>query len=149
MKKVLFLSLLFAFPAYGKTKIHLSSGDRINLTKTLYMEDRQHGKIGMITIAHLVYNRYQSKLFPKSVYGIVHQRGQFTSWNKPKIDIKSKEYKLAKNAVITSVSLYNRGIDYSNHALYYVRKDCHPKWRKNMRVTKVFGAHVFMKPRKK
>lgn len=146
MKKFLLL-LLFATPVEAKP-IHLNHSDIVQLSKTLYMEDRQHGQRGMITIAHLVFNRSRSTLFPKSISKIIHQRGQFTSWKHPKVNVYSKEYKIAKSSVIKSVSLYNHGIDYSNHALYYVRKDCHPSWRKKMKVTTVFGVHVFMKPRK-
>lgn len=150
MKKFLVIaSLLYSGPAYGK-QIHLTNSESAQLCKTMYMEDRQHGSQGMIAIGHLIFNRYNSKLFPKSISKIIHQKFQFTSWNTyKKINTHSKEYKIAKKAVVKSVSLYNHGIDLTNHALYYSRYDCHPKWRKHMKVTRVFGAHVFMKPRKK
>lgn len=148
MKKLLLLSVLFCFPAYGKP-ITLSKIEKTQLAKTVYMEDRQHGNIGMMTIAHLIFNRSKSGIFPKKILGVIHQKYQFTSWNHPKrINTKSKKYQQAKLSVVKSVSLYNRGIDLSNHALYYTRYDCHPKWRKHMKVTKVFGVHVFMRKKK-
>lgn len=144
MKKLLLL-LLFASPVEAKT-IHLKHSDVIQLSKTLYMEDRQHGQKGMITIAHLIFNRTNSKLFPNSISKVIHQKYQFTSWNHfHKINTSSKEYKLAKKSAIKSAVLYNRGIDYSGHALYYLRYDCHPKWRRKMKITKILGVHVFMR----
>ena len=71
-----------ADPAKGPetvTQTRYGGADSLHcLTEALYFEARGEGRSGQRAVAEVILNRVDSRTFPNSVCGVVHQRGQFT-----------------------------------------------------------------------
>ncbi len=109
------------------------------LTMTIYAEARGEPVEGQIAVAAITINRTKDKGRPKSVCGVVSQKGQYT-WNK-KIKVKDKKaYKSSKKLA----SLYLRGKLRSKigSRLYFNRYELGKKYKTKYKPIRI-GKHIF------
>ena len=157
-RKVLggFLASIASFDvAYGRTKtVKMSEHDLMILTKTVYGEARGEGDKGIKAVVHLVLNRVRSDhpLFKhdETIAKTCLRKEQFECWDHKKemsrIDTKSDEFKDLRNLVIDAHKEYEKGIDLTKDALFYVKRKKHlPKWAWGMKKTTVINHHVYFK----
>ena len=141
--------------AYGQSKtVKMSEHDLMILTKTVYGEARGEGEIGIKAVVHLVLNRVKSDhpLFKHDVTitKACLRREQFECWDFKRemssIDVKSDEFLKLKCLVVDAHKEYNKGIDLTKDALFYVKRKKHlPKWAWGMKRTAVINHHVYFK----
>lgn len=140
--KYLFIIILLVFPIhlYGLT-------DQETLTSTLIMEAGGEGEKGMIAVANVIVNRYNSDKRYINISEVCLKKYQFSCWLKPwdMQRIKAhKQFNYANNlaALIVSKSKVPNLIKNSEH---YCRVDCYPKWRDDSKAIATIGNHVFFR----
>jgi spore germination cell wall hydrolase CwlJ-like protein len=117
------------------------------LTEVVYFEAAEESAAGKLAVATVVMNRTESKHFPKTICGVVYQRGkkgcQF-SWvcghrirRDPVLFAKAED--VARSALIDSVRLAP-----IKKAVYFHNVDVWPRWMQVelVRVAKI-GRHIF------
>ena len=109
-----------------------------------YHEARGESTLGIMLTCYVVLNRTASKRWPESIYGVIHQKHQF-SWvgNKKVHPIKNYAallqcLKLAAKAYVG----WHFGVRYEgiNH---YHRTDIDPLWSDDQQAAMTEGSHVF------
>lgn len=114
------------------------------LTQAIYFESRGEPLRGQIAVAHVVMNRVSSGKFPRTVCGVVYQRGQF-SWvrdNRPNI---SNGYYWQRASKIAREVLDRQHADESQGAHYFYSHHINPpKWARRGMTVKI-GSHVFIR----
>lgn len=133
-------------------KVKLSKFDKAVLVETIWGETRGEDSIGKYAVVHVILNRLYTNdsMFKnyKSVAQLCLKKYQFSCWlDKYKMrHIKHDEvYNNVKQEVEKAIELYERGVDYSNNALYYYSIDIKkPKWAKEMTLKNSIGKHRFL-----
>lgn len=125
------------------------------LAKNIYFEAAHEPYQGKLAVATVTMNRVNSKLFPKTVCGVVLQKNGRTcqfSWTcdgKSDVIRNRKEYnsslKIAKEVLINKKrsGIIGRNV-YNYHANYIM-----PTWANNMEMVAEIGNHVFYKFQKR
>ena len=138
------------------------------MADTIYHESRGESINGQYAVASVVLNRVKSEKFPKSICAVTKQKAHVNgreicafSWyceNKkvtldsplsaPTTDI-AKQYK--QSIIISVLALTGKLKDVTNGATFFYNPNlCNPSWASNMKITVVYGNHVFLKePAKK
>ena len=114
------------------------------LTKAIYHEARGEELDGQVAVGHVVLNRVNSKRYPSTICGVVHQAKQFTDIEHCKPKFGSKEWKFAKEVAML---VYTNQIgDPTKGAMWYFaqHKVKPPKWAAKKRVTVVIDNHTFL-----
>ena len=115
------------------------------LASTVWHEARGEPHAGKIAVAKVVLNRKNHKAYPKTVCGVVSQKGQFSWVNGKKIPIKytDEEYRIAKE-VHDNHQNYNHIL--SNDVLFFQVKSLKNNWQhKKLLKVKTIGNHSFYK----
>ena len=110
------------------------------MANNIYHEARGESMLGKRAVASVTMNRVKSSGYPKSVCGVVKQRGQF-SWfgrKRYRTDIPQDILRISRQYVLN----YGSHLDVTNGSMYYHASHVSPGWR-GLRRTKRIGNHVF------
>ena len=110
------------------------------LTEALYFEARGEGRNGQRAVAEVILNRVDSRTFPNSVCGVVHQRGQFT-YNKGRR--MSNAAAAARARQIATDALAGAPRELTGGATYFHTTNVRPSWYKRFTRTTKIGSHIF------
>lgn len=132
-------------------KVKMSKFDRHVLVETLWGETRGESDMGKMAVVHLILNRYftDDSMFKnyKTISSLCLKKYQFSCWlDKFKMRHIKKDdtYENIVKVVDHAIHLYEKGVDYSNGALYYYSVDIDkPKWAKEMTKVNEIGKHRF------
>ncbi|MCL6458790.1 MAG: cell wall hydrolase [Gorillibacterium sp.] len=108
------------------------------LAKVIYAEARGEAFEGQVAVAAVVINRVQSASFPKTIRGVIMQRGAFTAVQDGQYGLKPNllAYKAAREAL--------HGKDPTDDALYYYNPEiATSKWIRTRTLTARIGNHWF------
>lgn len=111
------------------------------LTEAVYYEANSEPMAGRVAVAHVILNRTRSGMFPKSVCGVVNQKGQFTYRHGRGARPGDVKGWIEARAVAT-LALAGRVADVSREALYFHALRRRPSWSGVKVVTRI-GGHVF------
>lgn len=117
------------------------------LAKNIYFEAGAEPHKGKLAVAEVTMNRVQSKLYPKTVCGVVYQKYkgicQFSWVCQGKSAVRSstawnESHKIAQNILIG-------GKDYNTvgNALYFHATHVYPSWAGTKKMIARIGNHVF------
>jgi len=112
MKRILLCFILFftqALPANG-AESHC-------LARAIYHEARGESTVGKLAVAHTISNRVSDPRFPKSICGVIQQKGQFP-WFHKKLNVSEKEAWQKSQKLAISV-LAGKTSDPTNGALFF------------------------------
>lgn len=113
------------------------------LTQNIVQEAPEESYEGKLAVATVTMNRVKSRSFPKTVCGVVYQKGQF-SWtnNKRKSVFSPSVYKAARQIAEEVLYQQKRLISIGN-ATYFHSTAVTPSWRLTMRPIRQIGVHIF------
>ena len=133
-----------ADPAKGPetvTQTRYGGADSLHcLTEALYFEARGEGRSGQRAVAEVILNRVDSRTFPNSVCGVVHQRGQFTYNKNARIREKGTFARVQKVAM---AALSGQPRTLTNGATYFHTGRVKPSWSRRFERTTRIGSHIF------
>ena len=133
-----------ADPAKGPetvTQTRYGGADSLHcLTEALYFEARGEGRNGQRAVAEVILNRVDSRTFPNSVCGVVHQRGQFTYNKNARIREKGTFARVQKVAM---AALSGQPRTLTNGATYFHTGRVKPSWSRRFERTTRIGSHIF------
>ena len=122
-------------------EIKKDDSSRYWLAKAIHAEARGEPFKGQIAVGAVILNRVKSPQFPDTVYGVIYQKGQFSSVKDGQIKMKpdQQSYKAAKEAL--------NGSDPSQDALYFYNPIIAKTlwWLTTREKTVQIGKHVFAK----
>ena len=110
------------------------------MASAMYHEARGEGEQGMIAVAHTILNR--SRKSHLSVCQTLRKRGQFSFVKRGVLPHAPREYTIL---ALKAISGYNRGMDSSKGATFFLLHKCKPKWLKGVKITVRLGSHNFFK----
>lgn len=126
-------------PVKSKPIKALSNRDIACLEAVIYNETRGNKAQGAILVGATVFNRANSKYYPKTICGVAYQRAQFTNIQRVKPHHINEQ---TRNVVQEIIERYNNGT-LNTTVMYFHNTSVKPKWSyKKKRVAKV-GAHIF------
>lgn len=137
---------------HSPIKVHMTKYDKNVLIETIWGETRGESDIGKMAVVHLILNRHFANEHPifknqKTISQVCLKKYQFSCWlNKITMrHIKRDDnYKNIIHVVEKAIHLYEKGIDYSNGALFYYSTIIDsPAWTKNMKKVNEIGKHKF------
>ena len=139
----LFQELTPTFPITNPVKSKpikaLSKSDIACLEAVIYNETRGNKAQGAILVGATVFNRANSKYYPKTICGVAYQKAQFTNVRKVKPHHINEQ---TRDVVQEIIERYNNGT-LNKRVMYFHNTSVKPKWSyKKKRVAKV-GAHIF------
>ncbi|MEY8764496.1 MULTISPECIES: cell wall hydrolase [Clostridium] len=121
-------------------KIYITREDVDLMAKVVYAESNCEPFEGKVAVASVILNRLQYPEFPKTVKGVVTQRGAFSCVKNGSIDVTAN--KESYNAVSQAL----RGVDPTGKSIFFYNpKIATSQWMKNIRKKNVksIGNHVF------
>ncbi|WP_347265649.1 cell wall hydrolase [Paracoccus sp. (in: a-proteobacteria)] len=124
----------------AEARTQISTRDLQCLSEALYFEARGEGVQGQRAVAEVILNRVDHPRFPKSVCGVVNQRGQFTYNKNARIREKGTFARVQKVAV---AALSGEPRTLTNGATYFHTKAVRPSWSKRFERTTRIGSHIF------
>lgn len=117
------------------------------LREALYFEARGETLQGQFAVAEVILNRVDSPRFPKSVCGVVRQRGggscQFSYVCDGKSDVMSDRMSLDRAGRIARLMLDGAPRRLTNGATYFHTRSVRPNWSAKFARTATIGAHLF------
>ncbi|HWL58683.1 MAG TPA: cell wall hydrolase [Paracoccus sp. (in: a-proteobacteria)] len=117
----------------------ISQNDLQCLSEALYYEARGEGAQGQRAVAEVILNRVDHPRFPKTVCGVVNQRGQFT-YKKARIRERGafvRAQKIAQAALLGAPRNLTKG------ATYFHTGGVRPSWSRKFERTTRIGSHYF------
>jgi N-acetylmuramoyl-L-alanine amidase len=111
---------------------------------TLFCEARGEGRRGLEAVASVIFNRSQKRGY--SLERTVLARKQFSCWN------EGYTKPTPRNELERDILAFCEGIEEqmeggtfrpTTKADHYLRFDCFPSWRKDLRNQERIGAHLF------
>lgn len=125
---------------YLDKQIYITQNDIHLMAKVVYAESNCEPFEGKIAVASVILNRLKYPEFPKTVDGVVKQKGAFSCVKNGKIDVIPDEssYKAVFQAL--------KGEDPTERAIFFYNpKIATSKWMKNIdkKNVKTIGNHVF------
>ena len=110
------------------------------MSQIVYAESRSEPYEGKVAVASVILNRLKSPGFPKSVEGVIKQKGAFSCLKNGEIDVVPD--KVSYSAVIEAL----KGNDPTNNAIFFYNpKIATSTWMKQVSKSNVkpIGNHVF------
>lgn len=120
--------------------VQISPKDLQCLSEALYFEARGEGVNGQRAVAEVILNRVDHPRFPKTVCGVVNQRGQFTYNKTARIREKGT---FARVQRVAMAALAGAPRTLTNGATYFHTKAVRPTWSKRFERTTRIGSHIF------
>ncbi|WP_374633352.1 cell wall hydrolase [Paracoccus sp. (in: a-proteobacteria)] len=123
-----------------RAETQVSQRDLQCLAEALYFEARGEGSQGQRAVAEVILNRVDHPRFPKTVCGVVNQRGQFTYNKNGRIREKGTYARVHK---IAQAALSGAPRTLTNGATYFHTRAVKPSWSRRFERTTRIGAHIF------
>ncbi|MDT1063513.1 cell wall hydrolase [Paracoccus sp. CPCC 101403] len=117
----------------------VSKTDLQCLSEALYFEARGEGAQGQRAVAEVILNRVDHPRFPKTVCGVVNQRGQFT-YKKARIRERGA---FARAQKIAQAALQGAPRNLTGGATYFHTGGVRPSWSRKFERTTRIGSHYF------
>jgi spore germination cell wall hydrolase CwlJ-like protein len=111
------------------------------LAVSVYYEAKSEPLAGQLAVADVILNRTESGRFPRSVCGVVTQRGQFSFVRGGKLPTPPANGQWKKALAVAQVAMKEQWDSPVPEALYFHARYVNPSW-KRARVGSV-GNHVF------
>ena len=117
------------------------------LAEALYFEARGESVKGQFAVAEVILNRVDSRSFPNSVCGVVHQGGRsgcqfsYTCDGRPEVIREKGAY--AEVRKVASLALHGVADPVTDGATFYHTKGVRPSWSRKFPQTATIGAHKF------
>jgi len=126
-------------PVKSKPIKALSKGDIACLEAVIYNETRGNKAQGAILFGATVFNRANSKFYPKTICGVAYQKAQFTNVRR----VKPHHINEQTRDVVREIVKRHQDGTLNKTVMYFHNTSVKPKWSyKKKRVAKV-GAHIF------
>ena len=122
------------------------------LTEALYFEARGENLIGQVAVAEVILNRADSKSYPNSVCGVVHQGQskrngcQFSFICDGKVEHIGDRKSFEKLGKVAWVMLQGKPRILTGKATHYHAASVLPRWAKRLVRTARIGNHIFYRP---
>lgn len=120
------------------------------LACAMYAESRNQGKKGMAAVGNVVLNRVNDPKFPKTVKGVLFQKGQFSyTFNGSFKVIEEDRWQEAKNIANRLLYLNTHfpetrdANDITRGAKYFKKKNVRTHWEKDMILVYRYKEHQF------
>lgn len=117
------------------------------LTEALYFEARGESLKGQFAVAEVILNRVDSGLYPRSVCGVVNQRGSGACAFSYVCDRHSDKMRdrasRDRAARIARVMLDGAPRLLTDGATHFHTRNVKPKWARKFKHTATIGAHIF------
>ena len=119
------------------------------LAEALYFEARGESVAGQIAVAEVILNRVDSRKFPNSVCGVVHQGGvqlhacQFSYHCDGSKEVFAEREAYVRAGKIAGIMLDGRDRELTDGATYFHADGANPRWARRMTQTAEIGTHVF------
>ena len=151
MKKFILITLFAIFPVIShqqplstEQEVSMDLGQQIEcMAKNLYYEAAMEPFEGKLAVAQVTMNRTQSPQFPKTVCGVVYQKGQF-SWVTEKVKGITNKYAWEECMIVARKALTEsrlHDIIYKTNAMYYHNTSVNPPWK--LKYVAKIGNHLF------
>ncbi|MBP8931342.1 MAG: cell wall hydrolase [Paracoccus sp.] len=124
----------------ARVETQISQRDLQCLAEALYFEARGEGSQGQRAVAEVILNRVDHPRFPKTVCGVVNQRGQFTYNKNARIREKGTFARVQKVAM---AALSGQPRTLTNGATYFHTGRVKPSWSRRFERTTRIGSHIF------
>lgn len=120
------------------------------LACAIYAESRNQGKKGMLAVGNVVLNRMNNPSFPKTVKGVLYQRGQFSYTYRGSFNVRdAKSWNEAK--LIAQHLLYldkhfpeaRDANDLTRGATYFKKRNIKTHWEKEFTLVYRYKEHQF------
>lgn len=151
MKYLLLLFCVISFSVSAKSTFKDPQIKELNcLADNIFHEASAESIQGKQAVGAVTLNRVKSKLYPKSICGVVYQKHKSTcqfSWtcsNHHKYD--SNQY--AESLLIAKKLYMKKLSDNTKGSLYFHNVYIQPSWSNSMQFTVSYGTHLFYKPHK-
>lgn len=125
---------------YSDQKIYITQDDVNLMAKVVYAESNCEPFEGKVAVASVILNRLLYPEFPKTVKGVITQKGAFSCVKNGTIDVVPNED--SYNAVIQAL----KGVDPTGESIFFYNpKIATSQWMKNIskKNVKYIGNHVF------
>lgn len=151
MKKFILTVLLAILPVIShqqplstEQEVAMDLGQQINcMAKNIYYEAASEPLEGKLAVAQVTMNRTKNPQFPKTVCGVVYQKGQFSWVNEKQYPIRSKsawdECMVVARRALTEHKLHDT--IYKTKSMYYHNNRVNPPW--NLKYVARIGNHLF------
>jgi spore germination cell wall hydrolase CwlJ-like protein len=117
------------------------NADQECLAKVIYHEAANQELKGQLAVAQVVLNRVRRSAFPKSICGVVNQRGQFFQTARYKIPVTSRRW---LTAAAVAVAAQTRQLEQVvPGALFFHATYVRPHWRTQHTLVAQIGGHIF------
>jgi N-acetylmuramoyl-L-alanine amidase len=126
--------------SYDNKRIHITEDDIYLMAQIVYAESRSEPYKGKVAVASVILNRLLHPRFPKTIEGVIKQKGAFSCIIKGKIDVIPNAE--CYNAVLEAL----KGKDPTKEAVFFYNpKIATSKWMKKVSKHNVIpiGNHVF------
>lgn len=126
--------------SYANREVYITDDDVYLMAQIVYAESRAEPYEGKVAVASVILNRLTHPEFPKSIKGVVKQKGAFSCVRNGMINVVPDESSYA--AVLDAL----KGKDPTDRAVFFYNpKIATSKWMKNIgkRNLKTIGNHVF------
>jgi N-acetylmuramoyl-L-alanine amidase len=125
---------------YSDQKIYITQNDVDLMAKVVYAESNSEPFEGQVAVASVILNRLKYPEFPKTVEGVIKQRGAFSCVKNGTINASPNERSYS------AVSQALKGIDPSGKSIFFYNPQiATSQWMKNIdkRNMRTIGHHVF------
>ncbi|MCH8167895.1 MAG: cell wall hydrolase [Proteobacteria bacterium] len=122
------------------------------LTEALYFEARGESLVGQVAVAEVILNRVDSKAYPNSVCGVVHQGQtkrnacQFSFICDGKVEHIGDRKAFEELGKVAWVMLQGKPRILTGKATHYHAASVLPRWAKRLVRTARIGDHIFYRP---
>jgi spore germination cell wall hydrolase CwlJ-like protein len=113
------------------------------LRKAIYFESRGESIRGQFAVAEVILNRVDSRRFPNSVCGVVHQSGQFSFLFDGHSDNMRDRGAIDRAGRIARLMLDGAPRGLTAGATYFHTTGVRPSWSRRFDRTAQIGAHLF------
>jgi len=122
------------------------------LAEALYFEARGENLVGQVAVAEVILNRVDTKSYPNSVCGVVHQGAslptgcQFSFLCDGKAEVIGNKQAFEKMGKIAWVMLEGKPRILTGKATHYHNTSVAPRWASKLVRTAQIGDHIFYRP---
>ena len=111
----------------------------------LYFEARGEPIAGKIAVAEVIVNRVKSKKWPDSICEVVKQYKQFSFYwdGKPEVIDYSEEQAITEIQYVVQLALDDELPGITDGATHYHSTRILPQWTRKMKLSGIYGEHVF------
>lgn len=130
------------YPARATLGGRFSNADLACMAEALYFEARGESRQGQQAVAEVILNRVDSRVFPRTVCGVVNQPSQFSYTIGGKKKIRNKAA-YARALRIAEAALAGGPRNLTDGATYFHTPAVRPAWSHRFQRTVRIGSHIF------